>query len=52
MAKKLERENVNEETVYVWNCPECDSFNESCDDPRDEEEAYCKGCEKYFEIGE
>lgn len=48
--KKINRDEISEEIVYVWTCPECGSISDSKDDPDYEETMYCEHCNEVFEI--
>jgi uncharacterized protein YbaR (Trm112 family) len=47
---EIKREDISEETRYVWECPKCQHFNESCDDPNYEESMWCEDCNESFDI--
>jgi Zn-finger protein len=44
---ELSRNDVGEETVYVWDCPNCNfTHGEEMDDPVHVDEYYCSNCDE------
>ena len=53
MEEKLKTVTIEEIEKYYWICPECDSYNEEDDDPRDDynnDIVTCFDCGKDYEF--
>jgi len=46
----MKRSEITEETIYVWNCPKCETFIEDREDPDYEESVYCEHCNESFNL--
>ena len=47
---KIKRNEIHEEMIYVWQCPNCKDYNETHDDPQHDNEICCDSCGLTIEI--
>ena len=52
MAKKMDRDDFEEATMWWIDCPKCGDAIEITEHPIDMDGVYCEGCKTYFELEE
>lgn len=50
MNNSIKREFIGEESIYVWDCPNCEYSNEDYEDPKYSDTVVCKKCDEVIQI--
>lgn len=49
----IKESDVNEETIYFFDCPECGEISDNgCDEPRDGDTVFCEHCHAVIDVEE